>query len=65
MKTPTKKIKTGKCEFCSPESTPEQCKLSTATTIIEGKEYSTCCTKCAGGSAEEKPKKDNTNPSIK
>jgi hypothetical protein len=58
MKTSTKKSKTSKCEFCSPESTPELCKLSTATTIIDGKEYSACCAKCAGGSAEEKPKKD-------
>ena len=57
MKAKTKE-KSGKCEFCSPESTPELCKLSTATTIIDGKEYTACCTKCAGGSTEEKPKKD-------
>jgi hypothetical protein len=65
MKTPTKKIETGKCEFCSPESTPELCKLSTATTIIDGKEYSACCTKCAGKSAEEKPKKTNHDKAKK
>lgn len=57
MKAKTKK-KSGKCEFCSPESTPELCKLSTATTIIDGKEYTACCIKCAGRSVEEKPKKD-------
>ena len=56
MKTPTKKTKTGKCEFCSPEVTPELCKLSTSTTIIEDKEYTACCVKCASGRAEEKPK---------
>jgi hypothetical protein len=58
MKTPIKKTKTGKCEFCSPDSTPELCKLSTVTTTRDGKEYTACCVKCAGGSAEEKPKKD-------
>ena len=65
MKTPTKKIATGKCEFCSPESTPELCKLSTATTIIDGNEYTACCAKCAGGSAEEKPKKDSAKQNKK
>ena len=58
MKTPTKKTKTGKCEFCSPESTPELCKLSTVKTTIDGKEYAACCVKCTGESTEEKPKKD-------
>ena len=57
MKTSTKKTKTGKCEFCNPESTPELCKLSTATTIIDGKEYTACCVKCADGNAEEKTQK--------
>jgi hypothetical protein len=61
MKTPTKKIESGKCEFCSPESSPELCKLSTATSIIDGKEYSACCPKCAGGSAKEKPQKSTQN----
>ena len=59
MKTPKKKSKGGKCEFCSPEITPELCKLSTATTIIDGKEYSSCCVKCADGTTEEKPKKES------
>ena len=58
MKNPTKKTKTSKCEFCSPESTPELCKLSAVKTVIDGKEYSACCTKCVGGSTEEPPKKD-------
>ena len=57
MKTPTKKIETSKCEFCSPENTPDLCKLSTATTIKDGKEHSVCCVKCAGDSAKEEPKK--------
>ena len=57
MTTQTKKTKTGKCEFCSPETTPDLCKLSTATTIIDGKEYTVCCVKCAGESVIEKPKK--------
>jgi hypothetical protein len=54
------KTKTLKCEFCSPESTLEVCRLSTATTIIDGKEYTACCVKCVGKSTEEKPKKDLT-----
>jgi hypothetical protein len=65
MKTKTKKTKSGKCEFCSPESTPELCKLATATTIFNGKEYAACCVKCAGGSAEEKPKEDSAKLRIK
>ena len=52
------KTKTTKCEFCSSDSTPELCKLSTTTTIIDGKKYTACCIKCAGKSAEEEPKKD-------
>jgi hypothetical protein len=59
------KTKTTKCEFCSPENTPELCKLSTATTIIDGKEYTACCVKCSGKSAEEKPKKDLAKNSKK
>jgi hypothetical protein len=57
MKQKTKKTSTVKCEFCSPESSPELCKLSTAKTIIDGKEYTACCIKCAGTNTEEKPKK--------
>jgi hypothetical protein len=52
------KTKTGKCEYCSPESTPELCKLSTAKTVIDGEEHSSCCSKCAGDSTEGYPKKD-------
>jgi hypothetical protein len=58
MKKPAKKTKTTKCEFCSPESSPELCKLSTATTVIDGKEYAACCVKCGDQSLEEKPKRD-------
>ncbi len=53
MTTPTKKIKTGKCEFCDPEMTSEICKLSTATTTIDGKVYSACCPKCSGNEEEK------------
>ena len=56
MNTP-KKATTGKCEFCDPESTPDLCKLATATTIIDGKEHSACCVKCTGEGAKEQPKK--------
>ncbi len=59
------KSKTSKCEFCSSESTPELCKLSTATTIIDGKEYAACCVKCADKSTGEKPKKDSVKQSKK
>ena len=57
MKNQTKNTNTVKCGFCSPESSPELCNLSTAKTIIDGKEYSACCIKCAGANVEEKPKK--------
>ena len=59
------KTKTDKCEFCSPESTPELCKLSVATTIIDGKKYAACCVKCVGGSTQEEPKKDSAKRSKK
>ena len=62
MKKPPK---TTKCEFCSPVSKSELCKLSAATTIIDGKEYSACCVKCSDGSTEEKPKKDSEKQSKK
>jgi len=52
------KSKTTKCEFCGSESTPELCKLSTATTIIDGKKYTACCVKCVGKSTEEEKNKD-------
>jgi len=57
MKPSTKKTKTGKCEFCSSEGKPEICKLSAATIIIEGKEYTACCVKCAGGHGKKNRKK--------
>jgi hypothetical protein len=57
--------KTTKCEFCGSESTPELCKLSTATTIIDGKKYTACCVKCAGKSNEEKPRKGQAKQSKK
>jgi len=50
------KTKTTKCEFCDSEITPELCKLSTATTVIDGKEHAACCSKCASKSTEEKSK---------
>jgi hypothetical protein len=56
MKTQTKKSKSGKCEFCSPESAPEICQMATAKTTIDGKEHAACCVKCSGNSEEEKPK---------
>ena len=65
MKTPKKKSKGGKCEFCSPDSTPELCKLSTATTIIDGKEHTACCVKCTSESVEEKPKEDSVKQKEK
>ena len=65
MKTATKKTKAGKCDFCSPETTPELCKLSTATTMIDGKEYPACCVNCAGGNSEEKPKRELEKQSKK
>ncbi len=52
----TKKTNPGKCEYCSPESSPDLCKLATAKTIIDGKEYTACCIKCAGAEPEKKPK---------
>ena len=64
MTTPTKKKNTGKCEYCSPEMTSELCKLSTATTTIDGKVYSACCTKCAGNE-EEKSEKTEQNKTKK
>ena len=38
MKTPTKKTRTGRCEFCFPQkNAPELGKLPTATIIIDDK----------------------------
>ena len=66
MKKQTKKNSTAKCGFCSPESSPELCNLSTAKTIIDGKEYSACCIKCAGtNKVEEKPKNPQTKKAKK
>ena len=65
MNTKIKKTKIGKCEFCSPKSAPELCKLSIATTIIGGKEFAACCVKCGGGSTKEETKKDSAKQSKK
>jgi hypothetical protein len=65
MKKQTEKTNSVKCGFCSPESSPELCNLSTAKTIIDGKEYSACCIKCAGTNAEEKPEKSKTKQTKK
>jgi len=65
MKTPKKESKISKCQFCGPETSPEICNLSTAKTIVNGKEYSACCVKCSGGASEEKPKKTAQNKARK
>ena len=58
MKTPTKKTRTGRCEFCFPQkNAPELGKLPTATTIMDDNEHFACCVKCSIGRAEEKSKK--------
>lgn len=60
MKTQSKKSNSGKCEFCSPESTPELCQMATTKTIIDGKEHAACCVKCTSNNEEEKPKNKKT-----
>jgi hypothetical protein len=36
-------LKTQKCPFCTPENPDNNCVLANAKTIIDGKEYSACC----------------------
>ncbi len=51
--------KTTKCPFCTPENAAGQCILATAKTIIDGKEYSACCTNLEKKSIEEKEHKSD------
>lgn len=51
--------KTHKCPYCTPETAADQCVLATAKTIIDGKEYSACCTNREEKSIKEKDKKIN------
>ena len=36
-----------RCEFCEADIASEECKLAAYKTMINGKEYSFCCSKCA------------------
>jgi hypothetical protein len=37
------KTKANKCPYCTPANPENQCVLATAKTVIDGKEYSACC----------------------
>jgi hypothetical protein len=37
------KMKSKKCPYCTPTDTENPCVLATAKTVIDGKEYSACC----------------------
>jgi hypothetical protein len=50
----TPKSKSHKCPFCTPENAADQCILATAKTVIDGKEYSACCSNREEKSVEEK-----------
>jgi hypothetical protein len=55
----TTRSKSHKCPFCTPENAADQCVLATAKTIIDGKEYSACCTNPDEKSIEKIDKKRN------
>lgn len=50
------KTKFVKCEFCNVEI-PDVCQLATLRTVIDGKDYFFCCTKCAQQYREKKERK--------
>jgi hypothetical protein len=37
------KMKNKKCPYCTPTDPENPCVLATAKTVIDGKEYSACC----------------------
>ena len=47
---------TARCEFCSKEIPAEPCELATYHTLIDGKEYTFCCVKCAVRYKQKKAK---------
>ena len=45
-----------RCEFCKAEIPTEACRLAACRTVIDGKEYVFCCTKCAQRYQQKKKK---------
>jgi hypothetical protein len=58
----TSKAKTNKCPFCTPENAADQCILATAKTVIDGKEYSACCSNREEESLKQKGRETNRKP---
>jgi YHS domain-containing protein len=51
------KTKFVQCEYCQTEIHTETCALAAHTTVIDGKEYTFCCSKCADRYKKNKSKK--------
>jgi hypothetical protein len=54
------KTKSHKCPYCSPTNPETQCVLANAKTVIDGKEYSACCSN--PNKVETKIKKSTKKP---